>query len=167
MQGGGCVGGYYLKTHYKSIGSYPDKAVHFPEGCDQLARDFAACDSFLLYETKKGDRPGLEGAGTIWGMGQPAGGVIAIAGQEVNGRTYTLAVPVRIILAVKERNRGVPAPRVQEIVGRPLGFTGGLWRLTPDQFFILLRELEECISQEELLGINLEQWKKEGVQGRF
>lgn len=60
------MAGYYLKTHYKSVGPYPDKAVHFPEGCDQLAREFAACESFLFYETKKGDRPGLAGAGTIW-----------------------------------------------------------------------------------------------------
>jgi len=161
------VGGYYLKTHYKSIGSYPEKAVHFPAGCDRLAREFAVCDSFLFYETKKGDRPGLAGAGAIWGMGQPAGEVIAIAGQEVNGRTYTLAVPVRLITALKDRSLGVPAPRVQEVLGRPLGFVGGLWELTPEQFFLLLRELEERIAREDLQGIKLEEWRRETAKGRF
>ncbi len=161
------MAGYYLKTHYKSVGPYPDKAVHFPEGCDQLAREFAACESFLFYETKKGDRPGLAGAGTIWGVGQPVGEVVSIAGQEVNGRIYTLAVPVRLTMALRDRNRGIPAPRVREILGRPLGFTGGLWKLEPKQFFLLLRELEERIAREELLGIKLTEWKRETAQGRF
>ena len=154
------------KPIIKALALTPIKRSTFPKAVTSWPGSLPPANPSFLRD-KKGDRPGLAGAGTIWGVGQPVGEVVSIAGQEVNGRIYTLAVPVRITMALRDRNRGIPAPRVREILGRPLGFTGGLWKLEPKQFFLLLRELEERIAREELLGIKLTEWKRETAQGRF
>jgi hypothetical protein len=143
------MGGYFLKTHYKSIGTYPEKAIHFPEGNFRMAEEFSQADFFLLYETRKGDRPGLEGAGALWALGHPLGKVIRIPTQKVNGRRFSLAVPIELTTALLDRTQGVAAARVQEIIERPLGFVGGVWELTGEQFILLCRELEGCLEHEE------------------
>ena len=143
------MGGFFLKTHYRSIGFYPEKAVHFSAIHQGIARSFAKGEAFLLYETKKGDRPGLMGAGAIWGVGYPLGKVVSIRPQEVCGMNYSLAVPVLVTSWLADRTRGVPAGRVQALLGRPLGFVGGVWELELQEYEILARELADCVAKEE------------------
>jgi hypothetical protein len=74
-----------------------------------------------------------------------------------------MAVPLQVIKSLRDRTRGIPALRVREVVGRPLGFAGGIWNLPPDQFVLLRQELEGHIAQEESLGFNIGLFRGKGV----
>ncbi|MDW7649719.1 MAG: hypothetical protein SCK29_01090 [Bacillota bacterium] len=145
------MGRYYIKKHYKTVGEYPAaEGIHFTRRAAGVARRFAECDGFLLYEAGQRDNKGPVGAKCVYGWGVAVDGPLeAVEPRVANGKEYPLVVPVKVEKRLADKTRGIPLMLLREEFGIQMRPTlGGVLEI-PERVYLALKERIDSLKEEE------------------
>lgn len=148
---------YYIKCIWAPGGQEgldDEKRTEFAEGQERVAQRFSECDGFFLYETGHKNK-GKIGAKAIFAKGtvQTPSEVITIQNERkysAGGEEKKFPYHVKINLSEKEKTNslnGVPLDTIRIILEKPkenMQRSGGLIKITKDQFDKLYSELKKC-----------------------